>query len=68
MGTKWAPRYVRITDDLPVTATTKVLKRVLRAEAWRCTEPVWWRPQKDEPYRVLGADDAAMLDQAVSGR
>jgi fatty-acyl-CoA synthase len=68
MGTKWAPRYVRITDDLPVTATTKVLKRVLRAEAWRCPEPVWWRPQKDEPYRVLGADDAAMLDEAVSGR
>jgi fatty-acyl-CoA synthase len=68
MGTKWAPRYVRITDDLPVTATTKVLKRVLRAEAWRCTEPVWWRPQKDEPYRVLGADDAAMLDELVSGR
>ena len=47
MGTKWAPRYVRISEGLPVTATTKVLKRVLRAEGWHCPEPVWWRPDKD---------------------
>ena len=68
MGTKWAPRYVRITDELPVTATTKVLKRVLRAERWRCTEPVWWRPERDAPYRPLLTADAEALDQAVAGR
>jgi fatty-acyl-CoA synthase len=66
MGTKWAPRYVRITDELPVTATTKVLKRVLRAERWRCTEPVWWRPERDAPYRPLLTADAEALDEAVA--
>jgi fatty-acyl-CoA synthase len=68
MGTKWAPRYVRITDQLPVTATTKVLKRVLRTEGWRCAEPVWWRPQKDAAYQPLTPADADTLDQAVAGR
>jgi fatty-acyl-CoA synthase len=68
MGTKWAPRYVRISDRLPVTATTKVLKRVLRAEGWRCHDPVWWRPDKDAPYRLLLPADADELDRAVADR
>ena len=66
LGTKWGPRYVRVTDDLPETATTKVLKRVLRNEGWRCPEPVWWRPEKDAPYRLLEAADADALDRAVA--
>ena len=68
MGTKWAPRYVRISETLPVTATTKVLKRVLRAEGWRSPDPVWWRPDKDAPYRLLTAADADALDRAVAAR
>ena len=68
MGTKWAPRYVRISETLPVTATTKVLKRVLRAEGWRSPDPVWWRPDKDAQYRLLTAADADALDRAVAAR
>ncbi len=68
LGTKWAPRYVRVTDDLPETATTKVLKRVLRNEGWRCPEPVWWRPEKDAPYQPLTDADADALDRAVAER
>jgi fatty-acyl-CoA synthase len=68
LGTKWAPRYVRVTDDLPETATTKVLKRVLRNEGWRCPEPVWWRPEKDAPYQLLSGADAERLDRAVAER
>jgi fatty-acyl-CoA synthase len=68
LGTKWAPRYVRITDELPETATTKVLKRVLRAEGWRCTEDVWWRQGKDATYRRLFEADADALDKAVASR
>ncbi len=68
LGTKWAPKYLRITDDLPVTATTKVLKRVLRNEGWRCPEPVWWRAEKDAPYRLLEESDADALDRAVAER
>ena len=65
LGTKWAPRFVRIAPELPETATSKVLKRVLRAERWRCSDPVWWRPEKDAAYRRLSTEDAAGLDQAV---
>ncbi len=68
MGTKWAPRYVRVTDELPVTATTKVLKRVLRNEGWHCVEPVWWRPEKDAPYRRLEPADIEELDRIVAER
>jgi len=68
MGTKWPPRYVRITDELPVTATTKVLKRVLRNEGWRSSDPVWWRPEKDGSYRILTPADADGLDRAVAQR
>jgi fatty-acyl-CoA synthase len=68
LGTKWAPRFVRVTDKLPETATTKVVKRVLRNEAWHCGEPVWWRPTKDAPYRRLTQDDIEELDRAIAGR
>ena len=68
LGTKWAPRYVRIATELPQTATTKVLKRVLRNDGWRCADPVWWRPEKGLPYRPLLDVDADALDRAVAER
>ncbi|MBV8461761.1 MAG: AMP-binding protein, partial [Acidimicrobiales bacterium] len=68
LGTKAAPRYLRIADELPQTATTKVLKRVLRNERWRCADPVWWRPEKDGAYRLLTSADAEALDQAIEDR
>ena len=63
LGTKWAPRFVRVCPELPITATSKVLVRTLRAERWNCADPVWWRPGRgaDAPYRPLQAtevDDA----------
>jgi fatty-acyl-CoA synthase len=68
LGTKSAPRFVRIAEELPVTATTKVLKRVLRSEGWRCADPVWWRPAKDAPFQRLTPEDADALDDAVDAR
>jgi len=68
LGTKWAPRYVAVTDSLPVTATSKVLKRVLRNEGWHCAEPVWWRPEKDAPYRRLEPADIEKLDLIIAER
>ncbi len=68
LGTKSAPRYVRIATELPQTATTKVLKRVLRNEGWRCADPVWWRPEKGSPYRHLLDADADALDRLVTER
>jgi fatty-acyl-CoA synthase len=43
LGPKWVPRYVRISPSLPQTATGKVTKVGLRAEAWACDDVVWWR-------------------------
>src|SRR5438309_8487173 len=61
LGTKWPPRFVRITDDMPLTGTNKVVKAPLRAEAWECADPVWWRPGKDLNYRALTEDDRSLL-------
>jgi fatty-acyl-CoA synthase len=44
LGPKWIPRYVRVSESLPQTATGKVTKVGLRDEAWASDEPVWWRP------------------------
>ena len=46
LGTKWSPRYVRITEDMPVTESQKPMKRQLRRERWETDEPVLWRPAK----------------------
>jgi len=68
LGTKWAPRFVRLSAALPITATNKVLKRALRAERWNCTDAVLWQPEKDGPYRMLTAEDAGALEAAVGDR
>jgi fatty-acyl-CoA synthase len=68
LGTKWAPRFVRVTDAIPLTGTGKVDKRPLRRQYWKTSDAVWWRPfatrggGQHEPYRRLSADDVAALD------
>jgi fatty-acyl-CoA synthase len=61
LSPKWIPRFVRVTHELPSTATQKVLKRVLRHEHWECADPVWWRPDREPEYRRLTAEDRAAL-------
>jgi fatty-acyl-CoA synthase len=68
LGTKWAPRYVRISEALPVTQTNKVIKRALRKEHWECGDPVWWKPGKGDPYRSLSQKDAAKIRQHFAER
>jgi fatty-acyl-CoA synthase len=68
LGTKWAPRFVRMSAALPITATNKVLKRGLRAERWNCAEPVLWQAEKGGPYSLISGDEAAALEDAVVGR
>jgi fatty-acyl-CoA synthase len=45
LGTKWAPRYVRICAEIPTTATAKILVRALRTEGLTCHDPVWVRSE-----------------------
>ena len=71
LGTKWPPRFVRISLGLPLTATGKITKAPLRAEGWQCDEPVYWSPGRGElRYRLLTDDDRRALRQefAAHGR
>jgi fatty-acyl-CoA synthase len=63
LSPKSFPRFVRVTDALPSTATQKVLKRVLRHEHWQCDDPVWWRPERASEFQLL-TDDAAQALRA----
>ncbi|MFC8516750.1 long-chain-fatty-acid--CoA ligase [Streptomyces sp. NPDC057257] len=58
LGTKMAPRFVRVVDRMPVTATNKIHRALLRREGVHCADPVWWRPPGEETYRRLAPKDA----------
>jgi fatty-acyl-CoA synthase len=68
LGTKWAPRFVRICDALPVTETNKILKRTLRSQQWECDDPVWWRTEKSGPFRRLTPSDVGQIAAAFAAR
>jgi fatty-acyl-CoA synthase len=70
LGTKWTPRFVRIAETMPVTETSKVLKRVLRRARWETDDTVWWQPEQGGAYRRLTpADiDALRAEFARRGR
>ncbi|MFD4621650.1 AMP-binding protein [Streptomyces sp. NPDC058475] len=61
LGTKMAPRFVRIMERMPVTATNKIHRVGLRREGFRCPDPVWWRPPGECAYRRLGEADVEGL-------
>ncbi|MFJ8533199.1 AMP-binding protein [Streptomyces sp. NPDC093591] len=57
LGTKMAPRFVRVVERMPVTATNKIQRAGLRREGLRCADPVWWRPAGERTYRRLTRAD-----------
>jgi fatty-acyl-CoA synthase len=57
LGTKWAPRFVRIVPEMPVISQGKIDKKPLRREAWLCDDPVWWRPARSVAYVPMTAGD-----------
>jgi fatty-acyl-CoA synthase len=68
LGTKWAPRYIRISAELPVTATSKVLKRQLRTERWEASDEVWWQSERHAAYRRLNANDVRAIQSSFESR
>ncbi len=64
LGTKWAPRFVRVVDAIPITTTGKVDRKPLRAERWDPYEQIWWRPPGAGAYHPMSSDDVAALRQA----
>lgn len=63
LGTKWAPRLVRVTAHVPVTASGKIDKRPLRVERWETADPVWWWPtgERKMSYRRIEPEDVEQL-------
>ncbi|MBV1937361.1 AMP-binding protein [Streptomyces sp. BV286] len=61
LGTKMAPRFVRVVERMPVTATNKIHRAALRREGFRCADPVWWRPPGESGYRLLTGEDVEAL-------
>ncbi len=68
LGTKWSPRYIRLSASLPVTETKKVLKRKLRSERWECEERVFHWPAKGERLRRMNDADREALRAAFVDR
>jgi fatty-acyl-CoA synthase len=70
LGTKMAPRFVRIVERMPVTATNKIHRVGLRREGFRCADPVWWRPPGECAYRRLAEADVEglMAEYRARGR
>jgi fatty-acyl-CoA synthase len=64
LGTKWAPRYVRIVEAMPLTGTNKLDKKPLRALRWHEPGPVWWRPEVGDALEPLTNDGRAALAEA----
>ncbi|MFD6231646.1 AMP-binding protein [Streptomyces sp. NPDC060232] len=60
LGTKMAPRYVRIVPEMPVTATNKVHRVALRRTGFRCADPVWHRTPAGS-YAPLSREDVSAL-------
>jgi fatty-acyl-CoA synthase len=60
LGTKWMPRFVRIVPEMPLTASNKVIKQVLRRERWETSDPVFWQRDRSGPYERL---TAAQVDE-----
>ena len=62
MGTKWAPRFLAVVSDVPVTATQKINKPSLRREAWLLNENVFHRPGREIAFEVLDDNALARLE------
>ncbi|MDG3014977.1 AMP-binding protein [Speluncibacter jeojiensis] len=67
LGGKAAPRFVRVSADLPVTGSNKVLKRELQAQLWRTGDPVfWWVGRSGPEYRPMTDADKTEHEAAFA--
>jgi fatty-acyl-CoA synthase len=61
LGTKWAPRFIRVTSRLPTVSLDKTDRKRIRRDGWDTTDPVWWKPVRDDTYRLLTDHDRDTL-------
>ncbi len=71
LGTKGAPRFVRISSSLPTTGSGKLRKKEIQAEGWRTADSVYrWVGRGAPSYELMTDDDKAALREqfAAAGR
>lgn len=64
LGTKWAPRFLSVVTDVPVTATQKINKPSLRRDAWLVNETVYHRPGRDIVFEQLDERGIRTLEES----
>ncbi|OHU22238.1 acyl-CoA synthetase [Mycobacteroides franklinii] len=63
LGGKGIPRFLRVSADLPVTGSNKVLKRELQEQRWHTDEPVfWWTGRGAPEFLRMTSEDKTALD------
>ncbi|OEV04557.1 AMP-binding protein [Streptomyces oceani] len=62
LGTKGAPRFVRVSHALPTTGSNKLRKKEMRLAGWRTDDPVYrWVGRGEPDYVPMTEDDKAAL-------
>lgn len=61
LGTKWAPRFVRIVAEMPVTATRKINKPVLADASWLVDDQLFVAEPRSTRYVPATAEYRARL-------
>lgn len=63
LGSKATPRFLRVSDNLPVTGSNKVLKRDLQADKWHTEELVLrWVGRTAPEYHAMDQAEKDALD------
>ncbi|MFF3567455.1 AMP-binding protein [Nocardia jiangxiensis] len=63
LGTKGTPRLLRVSANLPVTGSNKVLKRQLQEQGWRTDEAVYrWSGRGAPEYAALTEPGRSALE------
>lgn len=62
LGTKGAPRFVRVSHALPSTGSNKLRKKEMQVEGWRTTDPVYrWAGRGEPDYALMTDEDKTAL-------
>lgn len=68
LGSKAAPRFVRISSSLPTTGSGKLRKKEIQSEGWRTTDPVYhWVGRGAPSYeRMTEVQKCSLIDEFAS--
>lgn len=64
LGTKSAPRFLRVSANLPVTGSNKIVKNKLQQQNWRCEDRIFrWEGRGAPQYRLMTEEDKDLLEK-----